>query len=231
MRFDVITIFPELFGPFAKESLLKRAHAKGILSIGAHNLRKWTKDKHRVVDDKPYGGGLGMVMKIEPIFKAVQFSKSKVKSKKSKVILFTPRGKKFTQQKAHAWAKLDQLIFICGRYEGIDERVAKHIADEQVSIGDYVLMGGEVAAMAVIETVSRLIPGVIGKEAFLKERKQRAGFLEYPQYTRPEIFRARLAKGGETKSENWRVPKVLLSGNHARIEKWKKKDGRVIGRK
>lgn len=220
MRFDVITIFPELFDPFAKESLLKRAHAKGILSITAHNLRKWTKDKHRVVDDKPYGGGLGMVMKVEPIFRAVK----SIKKSKAKVILFTPRGKKFTQQQAHAWAKLDQIIFICGRYEGIDERVAKHIADEEVSIGDYVLMGGEVAAMAVIETVSRLIPGVIGKEAFLKERKQKAGFLEYPQYTRPETFESK-------KGTKWKVPKVLLSGNHADIEKARKKQGRVIGHK
>ncbi|MBI4123218.1 MAG: tRNA (guanosine(37)-N1)-methyltransferase TrmD [Parcubacteria group bacterium] len=217
MRFDVITMFPELFEPFTKESLLKRAQAKGILSVEAHNLRKWTKDKHRVVDAKPYGGGLGMVMKIEPIFKAVQSLKSKIP--KSKVILFTPRGKKFTQQKAHAWAKLDQLIFICGRYEGVDERAAKHIADEEISIGDYVLMGGEVAAMAAIETVSRLIPGVIGKETFLKERKQKTGFLEYPQYTRPEVFRT------------WQVPKVLLSGNHKKIEEWKKKHGRLIGRK
>ena len=220
MRFDVITIFPELFDPFAKESLLKRAHAKGILSITAHNLRKWTKDKHRVVDDKPYGGGLGMGMKVEPIFRAVK----SIKKSKAKVILFTPRGKKFTQQQAHAWAKLDQIIFICGRYEGIDERVAKHIADEEVSIGDYVLMGGEVAAMAVIETVSRLIPGVIGKEAFLKERKQKAGFLEYPQYTRPETFESK-------KGTKWKVPKVLLSGNHADIEKARKKQGRVIGHK
>lgn len=218
MRFDVITIFPELFGPFAKESLLKRARAKGILSIEAHNLRKWTKDRHRVVDDKPYGGGLGMVMKVDPIFRAV---KSLKKKKRAKVILFTPRGRKFTQLQAHAWAKLDQIIFICGRYEGIDERVSKHVADECVSVGDYVLMGGEVAAMAVIETVSRLIPGVIGKETFLKERKQKAGFLEYPQYTRPETFEPK-------KGVRWKVPKVLLSGNHAEIEKWRKIRGRII---
>ena len=139
------------------------------------------------------------------------------------MILFTPRGKKFTQLQAHAWAKLDQIIFICGRYEGIDERVSKNIADECISIGDYVLMGGEVAAMAVIETVSRLIPGVIGKETFLKERKQKTGFLEYPQYTRPEIFEPK-------KGTRWSVPKVLRSGNHAKIEKWRKIYGRVIGR-
>ncbi len=220
MRFDIITIFPELFEPFSKESLLKRAQAKGLLSVTAHNLRKWTTDRHRVVDDKPYGGGLGMVMKVEPIFRAVQSLKKK---KKSRVVLFTPRGKKFTQERAHAWAKLDQLIFICGRYEGIDERVAKHIADEEVSIGDYVLMGGEVAAMAAIETVSRLIPGVIGKEAFLKERKKKAGFLEYPQYTRPETFEPK-------KGTKWKVPKVLLSGNHADIERARKVQGRIVGK-
>ncbi|MDO8655428.1 MAG: tRNA (guanosine(37)-N1)-methyltransferase TrmD, partial [bacterium] len=193
---------------------------------------KWTKDRHRVVDDKPYGGGLGMVMKVEPIFRAVesikksfrsQASGSRPKVSKTKVILFTPRGRKFTQERAHAWAKLDQLIFICGRYEGIDERVAKHIADEEISVGDYVLMGGEVAAMAVIETVSRLIPGVIGKEAFLKERKKKTGFLEYPQYTRPETFEPK-------KGVRWKVPKVLLSGNHADIEKARKIQGRIIGR-
>ncbi|HEY4476077.1 MAG TPA: tRNA (guanosine(37)-N1)-methyltransferase TrmD [Candidatus Paceibacterota bacterium] len=215
MRFDIITIFPELFKPFAQESLLKRARAKGVLSIETHNLRKWTKGPHRVVDDKPYGGGLGMVMKVDPIFRSVKSLKRK---KRAKVILFTPRGRKFTQLQAHAWAKLDQIIFICGRYEGIDERVAKHIADECISVGDYVLMGGEVAAMAVIETVSRLIPGVIGKETFLKERKQKAGFLEYPQYTRPEVFKT------------WRVPQTLLSGNHKKIVEWKKKHGRLIGK-
>lgn len=222
ITFDIVTIFPELFDPFKKESLLKKAAKKKLLKIEAHNLRQWTKDKHKTVDDKPFGGGLGMVMKVEPVYKAVQ--KLKRKGKKSKVILFTPRGKKFNQQMAYEFSRLNQLIFICGRYEGADERIAKKISDVELSIGDYVLMGGEVPAMAVIETVSRLIPGVIGKPQFLKERLgkgRKKGFLEYPQYTRPEIFEPK-------RGVKWRVPKVLMSGNHKKIEEWKVKYGRMI---
>jgi len=176
------------------------------------------------MDDKPFGGGLGMVMKIDPVYRAVQSLKTKNKKLKTRVILFTPRGKKFNQAMAYDFSKFNQLIFICSRYEGADERIAKHIADIEVSIGDYVLMGGEVAAMAVIETVSRLIPGVIGKPQFLKERLgkgRKKGFLEYPQYTRPEIFKPK-------RRVKWRVPKVLMSGNHKTIEEWKAKHGRVI---
>ena len=222
IRFDVITIFPQLIEAFAKESLLKRAQKKKLLKITAHNLRKWTAGKHKVVDDKPYGGGLGMVMKVEPIYKAVESLKTKNYKLKTRVILFTPRGKKFTQKIAYEFSKPNQLIFICGRYEGVDERVAKHIADEELSMGDYVLMGGESPAMMVIEAVARLIPGVVGKPTFLKERNLRGskgsprGFLEYPQYTRPEKFL------------EWKVPKVLLSGDHKKIKGWKAKHGRVI---
>jgi tRNA (guanine37-N1)-methyltransferase len=223
LKFDILTIFPELFEPFSKESLLKRAQQKKLLKIQAHDLRKWATDKHRSVDDKPFGGGLGMVAKVEPIFRAIS-TLAKFKNQKSKVILFTPRGKKFTQKMAYEFSRLDQLIMICGRYEGVDERVAKHIADVELSIGDYVLMGGELPTMTVIETVSRLIPGVVGKPAFLKERLgkgRKKGFLEYPQYTRPEIFKPK-------KKVTWRVPKVLLSGNHKKIEKWKKEQGKII---
>lgn len=226
MRFDIITIFPNFFDSFTKESLLKRAQTRKLLSINVHNLRNWSSNKHNSVDDKPFGGGLGMVMKIEPIYKAVEAIKKK---KKVRVILFTPRGKKFTQKMASEYAKYDQLIFICGRYEGVDERIAKYVADEEVSIGDYVLMGGEVPAMAVIETVSRLIPGVVGRKEFLKERiskiKGRGGnaFIEYPQYTRPEVFEPK-------KGTVWKVPKVLMSGDHKLITKWKDKRGKVIGK-
>ncbi|MBI1971269.1 MAG: tRNA (guanosine(37)-N1)-methyltransferase TrmD [Candidatus Wildermuthbacteria bacterium] len=228
IKFDVITIFPELIEVFAKESLISRAQKQKLLKIASHNLRKWAVDKHKTVDDKPFGGGLGMVMKIEPIYKAITALKSearnpkhetnsKFKKLKSKTILFTPRGRKFTQKNAYEYSKLNQLIFICGRYEGIDERVAKYIADEEISMGDYVIMGGEVAAMAVIEAVARLIPGVVGKKEFLPERNKKSkGFVEYPQYTRPEIF------------QGWKVPKVLLSGNQKKIEEWKQKYGRVI---
>lgn len=226
IQFDILTLFPGLLDSYLNESLISKAQAKKLVKIGVHNLRQWTKDKHHTADDKPFGGGLGMVMKIDPIYKGVQ----KVKKKKgsSRVVLFTPRGKMFTQKEAHRMSKYDQLIFICGRYEGVDERVAKHVADEELSIGNYVLMGGEVPAMVVMETICRLIPGVIGKEAFLQERmgpgqrgKKTKGFIEYPQYTRPEAFEPK-------KGTAWKVPPVLMSGDHKKIEEWKREHGKVI---
>lgn len=224
-----------MFNSYLKESLISRAQKKKFIKINLHNLRKWTNDNHKTVDDRPFGGGLGMVLKVEPIFKAVKQIRGASThrcidvSKKTKVILFTPRGKKFDQKLAYKLSKLNQIIFICGRYEGVDERVAQKIADMEISIGDYDLMGGELPAMVCIETISRLVPGVIGKKQLLKERISKSGgFLEYAQYTRPEIFRARLAKGGKVKLENWRVPKVLLSGNHKKIDEWKKLHGKVI---
>ena len=219
LKFDIITIFPQIFDSYFKESLIARAQKKRLIKINVHNLRKWTKDRHRTVDDRPFGGGLGMVMRVEPVYRAV---KSLKKKGKTKVILFTPRGKKFNQQMAWRFSRLDQVIFICGRYEGVDERVAKHITDEMISIGDYDLMGGELPSLVVIETVARLIPGVIGKPQLLKERiTKEKGFVEYPQYTRPEVFSSK-------KETRWRVPKVLLSGNHKKIEEWRKKHRKVI---
>jgi len=224
MKFDIVTIFPNIFDSYFEESLIKKASEKKLINIGVHNLRDYTKDKHKTVDDRPFGGGFGMVMKVEPIYKAVEDVKKK---KKSKVILFSPRGKKFNQKMAHKFSKLDQLIMICGRYEGVDERVKKNIADEVISIGDFVLMGGELPAMIVVETVSRLIPGVLGREGFLEERipKRRGrggrGFVEYPQYTRPEVFEPKRGK-------KWKVPKVLLSGNHKKIKEWRGKRGRLV---
>ncbi len=201
IKFEVVTIFPNIFNGFTSESLLAKAQKKKILSIKTHYLRNWTTDRHQTVDGKPYGGGPGLVFKVEPIFKAL---KSIKKSKKSKVILFSPRGRKFTNELSKKWAKLDQLIFICGRYEGVDERVAQHLADEVISIGDYVLNGGEVAAMAVIESVSRQLPSFMHKEeSSLKD--------DHAQYTKPEVF------------NKWRVPKVLLSGNHKKIEEWRRR--------
>lgn len=223
IKFDIITIFPHIFDSYFKESLIKKALKKGLIKIDIHNLRDFTRDRHKTVDDRPFGGGLGMVMKVEPIFKAV----SSLKKKKGKVILFTPRGKKFDQKMAHQLSKLDQVVFICGRYEGVDERVAKNIADLELSIGDYDLMGGELPAMVVIETISRLVPGVLGKPKILKERipsrrgRGGRGFMEYPQYTRPEVFSPK-------KGKNWKVPKVLLSGNHKEIGVWRKKHGKII---
>jgi len=235
-KFDIITIFPEIFSSYLSESLISRAIKKKLIKVNIHNLRDWTFDKHKTVDDRPFGGGLGMVIKIEPIYRAVQSLKSKIKSQKSKIILFTPRGKKFNQKMAYQFSKLDQLILICGRYEGVDERVAKHIADIELSIGEYDLMGGELPAMVVIETVARLIPGVLGKPQLLKERiTKEKGFIEYPQYTRPEVFElSKHTKKGKTcppkfcKAKAWRVPKVLLSGNHKKIEEWRKKHRKII---
>ena len=234
IKFDVITIFPEIFKSYINESLISRAQKKKFIKINLHNLRKWTNDRHKTVDDRPFGGGLGMVLKVEPIFKAVAALKKsqipnpksqinpKSKKSKTKVILFTPRGKKFDQKLAYQLSKLDQIIFICGRYEGVDERVAEKIADMELSIGDYDLMGGELPAMVAIETISRLIPGVLGKPQLLKERISEAGgFLEYAQYTRPEVFEYK-------KGKNWSVPKVLLSGDHKKIDEWKKSHGKVI---
>jgi len=223
IKFDVITIFPEIFKSYLGESLIARAQKKKFIKVNLHNLRKWTKDAHKTVDDRPFGGGLGMVLKVEPIYKAVKQIK---KSKKTKVILFTPRGQKFNQKMAFKLSKLDQIIFICGRYEGVDERVAQKIADMEVSIGDYDLMGGELPAMICIEAISRLVPGVLGKPQLLKERITKGGgFLEYAQYTRPEVFEPNSPSSGGKK---WRVPKVLLSGRHKDIEEWKKAHGKDI---
>jgi len=227
IRFDIITIFPEIFSSYINESLISAAQKKKLIKISIHNLRDSTNDKHKTVDDRPFGGGLGMVLKVEPIFKAVKkINKSPATAGSRyggiKIILFTPRGKKFNQKLAYKLSKLDKIIFICGRYEGVDERVAKKIADMEISIGDYDLMGGELAAMVAIETISRLIPGVLGKPQLLKERITKSGgFLEYAQYTRPEVFSPK-------KGENWRVPKLLLSGDHKKINDWKKSHGKTI---
>ena len=227
LKFDILTIFPDIFDSYLKESFINKARESRKIAINIHNLRDFTEDKHKTVDDRPFGGGLGMVLKVGPIYKAVKKIK---KRKKSKVILFTPRGKKFNQQLAYKLSKLDEIIMICGRYEGVDERVAKHIANIKLSIGDYDLMGGELPAMVVLETVARLIPGILGKPEFLKERISKdKGFIEYSQYTRPEVF---LPLPGQLsiKGSKWRVPKVLLSGDHGKIKEWRKKHRKVIGK-
>ena len=226
LKFDIITIFPKIFDSYLKESLMARAQKKRFIKVSVHNLRKWAKDRHKTatpafatrkrcgrVDDRPFGGGLGLVFKIEPLFKAIKA----LKKKGTKVILFTPRGKQFDQKTAYKLAKAKHLIFICGRYEGVDERVAQHLVDEEISIGEYDLMGGELPAMVVIETIARLIPGVLGKPQLLKERiTKNKGFIEYEQFTRPEVFK------------KWRVPKVLLSGDHKTIAEWRQKHQKAI---
>ena len=217
MKFDIITIFPDLFKGFVSESLLARAQMKKLIKINLHNLRKWTDDKHQTVDGRPYGGGAGMVLKIEPIYKAVKAVKAK--KGKTRIILLSAKGKTLTQNDARRLAKYDQVIFICGRYEGVDERVAKHVADEEVSVGNYVLFGGEVPAMVIVEAVSRLIPGVVAKKESVKnESFTKNTAKEHPHYTRPEVF--------VLNSKKLKVPLVLLSGNHKKIEEWRVKNSK-----
>ena len=194
-----------------------KARQEGYINIHTYDLRDWTEDKHKTVDDSPYGGGAGMVMKVEPIYKAIRDLKKKV-SADHKTVLLSARGKKWTQRKARKYSKLKDIILICGRYEEVDERV-RYFIDEEISIGEYVLTGGEIPAMVLVDSVARLIPGVLGNEDSLAEESHtRPGQLEYPQYTRPEVFEA---GGGE-----YKVPPTLLSGDHKEIEKWRKRNSR-----
>ena len=207
MHFDIFTLFPDMFqGPFS-ESILKRAQERGLLSIALHNIRDATTDKHHVVDDYPYGGGAGMVMKPEPIFTAVE-----AVYQGGPIILLSPQGRLFNQQIAHELAQEPRVTLICGHYEGIDERVREHLVTDELSIGDYVLTGGELAAMIVVDATSRLIPAVLGGDESTLEESHSGNLLEYPHYTRPPEFRG------------WNVPDVLLSGNHAEIAKWRRKE-------
>ena len=225
MRFTIVTIFPDISNSYINESLFKRAQKNKIIEIHSCDVRKFSANPHKKVDDKAFGGGPGMVMQIEPIYRAVQAIKSKVKGQKSKVrvILFSTRGKKLDARMAKRFSKYDELILICGRYEGVDERAATYVADEEVSIGNYVLFGGEVASMVVIEAVSRLIPRVVQKEESIKNESfsdKEAKEKEHPQYTRPEVFEPKV-KSLKTKARKWKVPKVLLSGNHKKIAAWR----------
>jgi len=217
MTFDIITIFPDIFNSYFSESIIKRAQEKKIIKIISHNLRTYSIDKHNTVDDRPYGGGAGMVLMAEPIIKTIKSIKKK--SEKQKIILLSAKGKKWNQQLAKKYAKLDNITLICGRYEGVDERVKKFV-DEEISIGDYVLTGGEIPAMIIIDSVTRLLPGVLGNEQSAQhESHSTKNILEHPQYTRPEVLTI-----GDKKL---RVPKVLLSGNHAKIEKWRKQKSKL----
>jgi tRNA (guanine37-N1)-methyltransferase len=224
MRIDIITIFPKMFAPVLNESIVKRSQAKGKVKICVHDLRDYTPDKHRKVDDRPFGGGSGMVMRPEPIFNAVdniiqkskvksQKCKSKCKSKKSKtkIILLTPQGKTLTQGLAKKLAKYKHLILICGHYEGVDERVRQGLVREEISVGDYVLTGGELPAMVLVDCLVRLIPGVLGDKNSLNFESFEGNLLEYPQYTRPANYLG------------MKVPEILLSGDHQKIAEWRRK--------
>lgn len=208
MRFDVITLFPEMFpGPLGA-SLLGRAIERGLLEVHTHDLRDWTHDRHRTVDDYSFGGGPGMVMKPEPVFEAVEAVRPLAEDAGT-LVFFTPAGRVFDQRLAEEFSRLDRLVFVCGRYEGFDER-ALSLADVQLSIGDYVLTGGELPALVCIDAIARLIPGVLGGEGSAAEESFSAGLLEYPQYTRPQVYRG------------MEIPEVLASGDHGRIARWRR---------
>lgn len=215
MKFHIVTIFPEFFrGPF-EHGVIQKAAQAGRLGIQIHDLRTWTHDRHRTVDDRPFGGGEGMLLKPEPLFDAVESIWPERSSGQKKVILLSAQGKRFHQSLAREWSSLDELLLICGRYEGVDERVAAHLADEEISIGDYVLSGGELAACVVVDSVARLLEGVLGNQASaVAESFSEEGLLDWPQYTRPAEFRG------------WKVPEVLIGGNHAEILKWRREAAR-----
>lgn len=220
MRFDILTIFPKMFESYFSESIIKRAVARKLLDIHTHDLRKWTTDKYRSVDDKPYGGGPGMVMMVEPFSRAVR--SLRLGRSKHRIILLSAKGKRFTHKDAVRLSKYKRIVLLCGRYEGVDERVAKKIAHEEISIGDFVLTGGELPAMTIIDAVARHVPGVLGDKASLDEESHaKEGLTEYPQYTRPEVFEPK-------KGTKWRVPKVLLSGNHKNIKEWRRKQRKQV---
>ena len=211
MRIDIITIFPQMFSAVLHASIIKRAQAKGKVKIFVHDLRHYSLDKHRKVDDRPFGGGSGMLMQAEPIFRAVESIKKKLKAK-PKVVLLCPQGDQFTQKRAKELSKCKNLILICGHYEGVDDRVREHLADLEISIGDYVLTGGELPAMVLVDSVVRLIPGVLGDKNSLNFESFEGNLLEYPQYSRPAKFR------------KWLVPEVLVSGAHDKISAWRKSE-------
>jgi tRNA (guanine37-N1)-methyltransferase len=218
MRIDIVTLFPEICRAPLSESIMKRAQENRIVELHIHNLRDWTTDKHHVVDDSPFGGGQGMVMKPEPIFSAVEDLKrrtsnakeSKVENRKSKVVLMSPAGRQFDQEMARQLSQEPHLIIISGHYEGVDHRVIEHLIDLEISIGDYVLTNGAIAAVVLVDSIVRLLPGTLGHEQSAADDSFSNGLLEAPQYTRPADFRG------------WKIPEVLLSGNHAEIAKWRK---------
>ena len=209
MRIDILSLFPKMFdGPFG-ESIVKRAVDAGLVNIFVHNFREFAHDKHNTVDDYSFGGGEGMVLKPEPLFEAVESIKGSLGGSAGPVVLLTPQGRLFCHQIAQELSKRQNLILICGHYEGVDERVREHLVTDEISIGEYVITGGELAAMVVVDAVVRLLPGALGSEQAASEDSYAKGFLEYPQYTRPRVYRG------------WEVPEVLLSGNHQEIARWR----------
>jgi tRNA (guanine37-N1)-methyltransferase len=211
MRIDILCLFPEVFASPLNQSIINRAREQGLVNIVVHDIRDHTHDKHHTVDDYPYGGGPGMVLKPEPIFEAVEMIKQQLDVNGTPIILLSPQGRLFSQSVARELALRPHLMLICGHYEGLDERVCEYLATDEISIGDYVLSGGEVAALVVVDAVVRLIPGVLGSQDSARSDSHSNGLLEYPQYTRPQVYR------------DWSVPSVLLSGNHGEIAQWRRR--------
>jgi tRNA (guanine37-N1)-methyltransferase len=207
MEFDVFTLLPEVFPPYLESSILQRASQRGLVNVRVHNIRDWATDKHHVTDDIPYGGGGGMVMKPEPIFAAVESVQDP--ENPVPIILLTPQGRVFNQKIAFEYSQEPRLILLCGRYEGVDERIREHLVNDEISIGDYVLTGGELPVLILIDAITRLLPGVLGDPDGAMDDSHATGMLEYPHYTRPPEFRG------------WGVPEILLSGDHAKIKKWR----------
>ena len=224
IRFDILTLFPAMFSAYVQESILKRAQANGLIQIKLHNWRELATDKHKRVDDKPYGGGAGMLLMVEPLYKQLKrlklLDKAKRKKEGTRVILLSPQGKRLTQKEAVRLSGYDRLVLLAGRYEGFDRRVETFV-DEKISIGPYVLSGGELPAMVLLEAVARQIPGVLGHDEALKDETFTNDVAEYPQYTRPELFQTADGK-------RLRVPKILLSGNHANIEAWRREQSKPL---
>ena len=208
MQFDVFTLLPEVFPPYLDSSILQRARQRGLIDVRVHNIRDFTRDKHHVTDDEPYGGGGGMVMKVEPVFAAVESVLGLAPH--CPVIMLTPQGRVFNQKMAFELVQYPHIALLCGRYEGIDERIREHLVSDEISIGDYVLTGGELPALILIDAISRLLPGVLGDPGGAMDDSHASGLLEYPHYTRPPEY------------NGWGVPEILLSGDHAKIEKWRR---------
>ncbi len=209
MRIDVLTLFPEMIEGAVNASIIKRARESGVAEVVLHNFRDWATDRHHTVDDSPFGGGPGMVLKPEPVFAAVEAVRASQTSP-APLVYLSPKGERFTQETAYELAAMPSLILLCGRYEGLDQRVVDHLVDREISVGDYVLSGGEPACLVVLDAVIRLLPGALGEPASLEEESFSSGLLEYPQYTRPAEFRG------------WKVPEVLVSGNHEAIRRWRR---------
>ena len=212
LKVNILSLFPKIFETYLSESLIAKAQKKNIVKIKVHNIRDWTNDPHRTADDRPYGGGPGMVMKVEPIVRALK----EIKSKNSHVILLSPRGTKLTQRRVVELSRLRNIIVICGHYEGVDGRIADYYSDEEISVGDYILSGGESAAMVLVDAITRLVPGFLGNRESLTDETFNDRLLEFPQYTRPEVF------------EGHKVPGILLGGNHQKIEQWRKTKSQEI---